>query len=456
MIHSINPATEALVQDFQPHTPEQVEQALAGVSAAQKQWAKLTLQERTPLLRKVAALLRERKAQYGALITLEMGKPVVEAEGEVEKCAWNCEFYADNADKYLGDEIVASSASLSKVVYDPLGIVLAVMPWNYPFWQVMRFAAPALAAGNGVVLKHANNVPQCALAIEQLFRDAGAPAGLFATVLVEASEVKGLIEDHRISAVTLTGSTPVGKLVAAQAGAVLKKQVLELGGSDAFIVLADADLELAAKAGVKARFQNVGQSCISAKRFIVVESVADKFTELFCKHAAELKVGDPMERDVTIGPMARANLRAELHAQVEKSVAQGAKLLMGGKFVDRPGFFYEPTILDNVMSEMAAGCEETFGPAAAIMRVKNTEEAIALANSLDYGLGAGLWTQNTEEGERLARRIEAGAVFINGLVASDPRYPFGGIKQSGYGRELGAHGAREFTNIKTVWIGPAK
>jgi succinate-semialdehyde dehydrogenase/glutarate-semialdehyde dehydrogenase len=456
MIHSINPATEEKVQSFEPHDREHIERTLAGVSAAQKNWGKLPLQKRTPLLRKMAALLRERKALYGALITQEMGKPVAEAEGEIEKCAWNCEFYADNAEKYLGDEIVASNATLSKVVYDPLGIVLAVMPWNYPFWQVMRFAAPALAAGNGIVLKHANNVPQCALAIEQLIRDAGAPEGLFATLLVEASEVKGLIEDRRISAVTLTGSTPVGKLVASQAGAVLKKQVLELGGSDAFVVLADADLELAAKAGVKARFQNVGQSCISAKRFIVVESVADKFTELFCKHAAELKIGDPMKRDVTIGPMARGNLRTELHAQVEKSVAQGATLLMGGRFVAGPGFFYEPTILDHVTSNMAAGCEETFGPVAAIMRVKDTEAAIDLANGLDYGLGAGLWTKDTQEGERLARRIEAGAVFINGLVASDPRYPFGGIKQSGYGRELGVHGAREFTNIKTVWIGPAK
>ena len=456
MIYSINPATEEQIQTFTAHSPAEVEQALAHVAAAQKQWAQRSVAERTPLLRQVAKLLRERKAEYGALITLEMGKPVNEAEGEIEKCAWNCEFYADKATEYLGDEVVPSSATLSKVVYDPLGVVLAVMPWNYPFWQVMRFAAPALAAGNGVVLKHANNVPQCALAIAQLLRDAGAPEGLFATLLVEASEVKGLIEDRRISAVTLTGSTPVGKLVASQAGAVLKKQVLELGGSDAFIVLADADIELAAKSAVKARFQNVGQSCISAKRFIVVDAVVDQFTERFCHYTAELKVGNPMQRDVTIGPLARANLRDDLHDQVQRSVAQGAKLLMGGKFVDGPGFFYEPTVLGDVTSDMAAGCEETFGPAAAIMRVKDTEAAIALANSLDYGLGAGLWTQNVEEGAKLARRIEAGAVFINGLVASDPRYPFGGIKQSGYGRELGVHGAREFTNIKTVWIGPAK
>lgn len=456
MIHSINPATGQEIRQFDVHDAQHVERALSGVTMAQKAWAKLSIDQRVPVLKKLATLLRERKSEYGALITLEMGKPVTEAEGEIEKCAWNCEFYADKAAEYLGDEVVASSATLSKVVYDPLGVVLAVMPWNYPFWQVMRFAAPALAAGNGIVLKHANNVPQCALAIEQLMRDAGVPEGLFVTLLVEASEVKGLIEDRRIAAVTLTGSTPVGKLVASQAGAVLKKQVLELGGSDAFVVLADADLELAAKAAVKARFQNVGQSCISAKRFIVVESVAEQFTKLFCEHAAALKVGDPMQRDVTLGPMARANLRAELHAQVERSVAQGARLLMGGKPIPGPGFFYQATVLDQVTPEMAAGCEETFGPVAAIMRVADVEEAIALANSLDYGLGAGLWTRNTQEGERLARRIEAGAVFVNGLVASDPRYPFGGIKQSGYGRELGVHGAREFTNIKTVWIGPAR
>lgn len=455
MIHSINPATEVCVRQFEAQDGAQVEHALASVAAAQKAWGQRALHARTPLLAKVAALLRERKHRYAALITLEMGKPLHEAEAEIEKCAWNCAFYAERAADYLGDETVASNATLSKVVYDPLGVVLAVMPWNYPFWQVMRFAAPALAAGNGIVLKHANNVPQCALAIEELFRDAGAPEGLFVTLLVEADAVKGLIEDRRIAAVTLTGSTPVGKLVAAQAGAVLKKQVLELGGSDAFIVLADADLEQAARTGVKSRFQNAGQSCISAKRFIVVDSVAERFTELFCRFASELKLGDPMQRDVAIGPMARANLRAELHAQVTRSLAQGATLRLGGRFAEGPGFFYLPTVLDGVTLEMAVGCEETFGPVAAILRVPDTEAAIALANSLDYGLGAGLWTQDTAAGERLARRIEAGAVFINGLVASDPRYPFGGIKQSGYGRELGAHGAREFTNVKTVWIGPA-
>jgi len=339
-------------------------------------------------------------------------------------------------------------------------VVLAIMPWNYPFWQVLRFAAPALAAGNGVILKHANNVPQCALALETLFRDAlrdvSAPQALFASLLVDASRVKALIEDPRIAALTLTGSTPVGKLLASQAGAVLKKQVLELGGSDAFIVLADADLEAAAQTAVKARFINVGQSCINGKRFIVEAAVAERFTELFVQHARALKIGNPLERDVNIGPMARANLREDLHRQVSRSIEQGARLLLGGRAIEGSGYFYEPTVLDQVSPHMVAACEETFGPAAAILRVNSAEEAVQLANSLDYGLGAALWTSDLQRAHALSREIEAGAVFINGLVASDPRLPFGGIKQSGYGRELGVHGAREFTNIKTVWVGPAR
>ncbi len=456
MIASINPANGQVLARFDLHDAAQVDAALAGAAQAQKAWAHTTLADRTALLRRVAAVLRERKPQMARLITLEMGKPIVEAEAEVEKCAWNCDFYADKAPDFLGDEIVPSGATESRVVYDPLGVVLAVMPWNYPFWQVVRFAAPALAAGNGIVLKHANNVPQCALAIEDVFKAAGLPQGLFATVLVEASQVRSLIEDPRIAALTLTGSTPVGKLVASQAGAVLKKQVLELGGSDPFIVLADADLEVAARTAVKARFINVGQSCINGKRFIVEAAVADRFTELFVQHARALRMGDPMERDVTIGPMARANLRDDLHRQVQATVAEGARLLLGGEFGDDPGFYYQPTVLDRVEPGMVAAQEETFGPAAAILRVKDVEQALEVANSLDYGLGAALWTTDLARAASLSRRIEAGAVFINGLVASDPHLPFGGIKQSGYGRELGVYGAREFTNIKTVWVGPAR
>jgi succinate-semialdehyde dehydrogenase/glutarate-semialdehyde dehydrogenase len=456
MIQSINPATGQVVATLELHSATQVDAALAGAARAQKSWARTSLDERCALLRRVAAVLRERKAHLAQLVTIEMGKPIVEAEAEVEKCAWNCDFYADNAARFLGDEVVPSGATESRIVYDPLGVVLAIMPWNYPLWQVIRFAAPALAAGNGIVLKHANNVPQCAIELERVFQAAGTPQGLFATVLVEASRVKSLIEDPRIAALTLTGSTPVGKLVASQAGAVLKKQVLELGGSDPFIVLADADLDAAARTAVKARYINVGQSCINGKRFIVEDAVAERFTELFVEHARALKVGDPMQRDVTIGPMARANLRDDLHLQVQETVKQGARLLLGGRFVDGPGFFYEPTVLDRVAPGMVAACEETFGPAAAILRVKDVEQALEVANSLDYGLGAALWTGDLQRAAGLARRIEAGAVFINGLVASDPRLPFGGIKQSGYGRELGAHGAREFTNIKTVWVGPAR
>lgn len=456
MITSINPATGQAIAQFEAHDEAHIDGALDAAATAQKAWRRTPLTQRCALLQRVGAELRARKQQLARLITLEMGKPIVEAEAEVEKSAWNCDFYADKAAEFLGDQIVASNASESRVVYDPLGVVLAVMPWNYPVWQVLRFAAPALAAGNGIVLKHANNVPQCALALEQIFRAAGAPEGLFATLLVDASRVKGLIEDPRIAALTLTGSTPVGKLVASQAGAVLKKQVLELGGSDPFIVLADADLEAAARTAVKARFINVGQSCINGKRFIVEASVADRFTELFVQHAAALKIGDPLERDVAIGPMARANLRDDLHAQVRRSVGQGARLLLGGRFCDGPGFYYQPTVLDQVAPGMVAASEETFGPAAAILRVRDVEQALEVANGLDYGLGAALWTGDLQRAHALARRIEAGAVFINGLVASDPRLPFGGIKQSGYGRELGVHGAREFTNVKTVWVGPAR
>ena len=456
MISSINPATGQTIATFEPHDEARIEAALAGAANAQKAWRRTALAERCALLQRVARQLRERKQHLARLITLEMGKPIVEAEAEIEKSAWNCDFYAEQAPAFLGDEIVPSGATESRVVYDPLGVVLAIMPWNYPVWQVLRFAAPALAAGNGIVLKHANNVPQCALELEKVFREAGTPEGLFATVLVDASRVKGLIEDPRIAALTLTGSTPVGKLVASQAGAVLKKQVLELGGSDPFIVLADADLEAAARTAVKARFINVGQSCINGKRFIVEAAVADRFTELFVQHATALKIGDPLERDVAIGPMARANLRDELHSQVRRSVEQGARLLLGGRFCDGPGYFYQPTVLDHVAPGMVAASEETFGPAAAILRVKDVEEALDVANGLDYGLGAALWTTDLQRAHALARRIEAGAVFINGLVASDPRLPFGGIKQSGYGRELGVHGAREFTNIKTVWVGPAR
>jgi len=455
MIHSINPATGETLASFPNHDAASVERTLAAAAAAQRVWREQAVQQRVGLLTALARVLRLHKADYARLITLEMGKPLTEAIGEIEKCAVTCEYYALHAPAFLDDEVVASNATDSRIVYDPLGILLAVMPWNYPFWQVMRAAVPAMAAGNGVVLKHAGNVPQCALALASLFAEAGAPAGLFGLLLIDSSAVRAVIEDPRIAAVTFTGSTPVGRAIAAQAGNALKKQVLELGGSDPFIVLADADVQAAAKAAVKARFQNTGQSCISSKRFIVEDAVADEFSSAMCELTAKLVVGDPLVAGTEIGPMARANLRDELHAQVEASVAQGAVLRTGGHVLPRTGHFYAPTVLDHVGVDMVAAREETFGPVAAIIRVRNAEEAVNVANSTEFGLGAALWTSDLTRARRLSRQIEAGAVFVNGVVASDARLPFGGTKQSGYGRELGVHGLREFTNIKIVWTGPA-
>ncbi|MBY5770775.1 NAD-dependent succinate-semialdehyde dehydrogenase [Rhizobium leguminosarum] len=456
MITAINPTDGKVLAKYALHDDAYVDTALSGAAAAQGEWRKVAIEKRVTLLTAMAKVLREGKARYAEMITREMGKPIAEAEGEIEKCAYNCDFYAEHAPKYLADEPLASNATESFVEFDPLGVVLAIMPWNYPFWQFFRFAAPSFAAGNGAILKHANNVPQCALAIEDIMREAGCPEGLFKTLLIEPAKVAAIIADDRIAAVTLTGSTEVGAIVASQAGKALKKQVLELGGSDPFIVLADADLEQAATVAVKARYINVGQSCVNAKRFIVEESIADRFVDLFCSGVAKLKIGDPMERDTNIGPMARANLMTGLHAQVEKTVAAGATLKMGGKPMEGDGFYYPPTVLDNVRPDMVAFCEETFGPVAAIIRVKDAEEAVLLANQTEFGLGSALWTEDLGRARKLASDIDAGAVFINGMVASDPRYPFGGIKRSGYGRELGVYGIREFVNIKTVWIGPAK
>lgn len=456
MIVTINPATGEELASYHLHDDAHVDAALSAAANAQKAWRKVPVEKRVELLGGMARALRGGKARYAEMITREMGKPIAESEAEIEKCAYNCDFYAEHAAAYLADEPVPSNAAESVVAFDPLGVVLAIMPWNYPFWQFFRFAAPAFAAGNGAVLKHANNVPECALAIQEIMKEAGCPEGLFATLLIEPSKVAAIIADYRIAAVTLTGSTEVGAIVASQAGKALKKQVLELGGSDPFIVLADADLEEAAAVAVKARYINVGQSCVNAKRFIVEESIADRFVDLFCAGVAKLKVGDPMERDTNIGPMARENLMTGLHAQVEKTLAAGATLKAGGRPQDRPGFFYPPTVLDNVRPEMTAFCEETFGPAAAIIRVADAEEAIRLANQTEYGLGSAIWSRDVERARKLAREIDAGGVFINGMVASDPRYPFGGIKRSGYGRELGVYGIREFVNIKTVWIGPAQ
>jgi succinate-semialdehyde dehydrogenase/glutarate-semialdehyde dehydrogenase len=456
MITAINPSTGEAIASYPFHSDADIDRILSSATVAQAKWRKTPIVQRVELLRRMGRELRADKARLARLITDEMGKPIVEAEAEVEKCAWNCDFYAENAPVFLADEAVASSASHSAVVFDPLGVVLAIMPWNYPLWQFFRFAAPALAAGNGAVLKHANNVPGCAVAIEEIMRKAQCPEGLFRTVLIDSSKVAALIADGRIAAVTLTGSTEVGAIVAGQAGKALKKQVLELGGSDPFIVLADADVRLAAETAVKARFVNVGQSCINAKRFIVEDAIADEFVAAFCENVKRLVVGNPVDRATNIGPMARGNLRDALHAQVQKTIAGGGKLLLGGYIAEGAGFTYPPTVIDHVTPDMVAFCEETFGPVAAIIRVKSAEEAIELANTSEFGLGAAIWTADVAKGAALAKDIDAGAVFVNGMVASDPRLPFGGIKKSGYGRELGVYGIREFVNIKTVWIGPAR
>jgi succinate-semialdehyde dehydrogenase/glutarate-semialdehyde dehydrogenase len=402
-------------------------------------------------MKRAAAVLRERSAELSTLMTREMGKPIVQAEAEIEKCAVCCDHFAENAARYLAEETIASDADHSYVRYDPLGAVLAIMPWNFPFWQVIRFAAPSLMAGNVGVLKHAPNVPGCAIAIEQVFRDAGFPPGVFTALLVDAAAVEAIINDPVITAVTLTGSNRAGMAVAAQAGRALKKTVLELGGSDPFIVLPDVDLEATARSAVSARTINTGQSCIAAKRFIIVGD-AERFAKEMTRHMAELKIGDPMDRSIQIGPLARLDLLENLHAQVQRTIAAGGKLLAGGHRLPGKGFFYAPTVLGDVRPGMAAFDEEVFGPVAGVIAARDEDDAVELANRSPFGLGASIWTHDVALAERLAVRIDAGSVFINGAVASDPRLPFGGIKQSGYGRELSAHGIREFVNVKTVWI----
>jgi len=454
-IQSVNPATEEVIQTFEPFSASRVNEALEQAHTAFLSWRETSFAERSMLLRRVANYLREHQAELARTATLEMGKPLVESEAEIEKCAWNCEYYAENAEKFLADEQIATNATESYVAFRPLGVVLALMPWNYPFWQVIRFAAPALMAGNTAVLKHASNVSRCALAIERIFRECDLPAGVFRTVLVPGAETGKLIADPRVAAVTLTGSEEAGVAVASTSGQYLKKHVLELGGSDAFIVLDDADIDAAAQTAVRARFQNTGQSCIAAKRFIVVESVAEAFEHKFVEEAAKLRVGDPLQRETQMGPMARGDLRDSLDKQVQASVKMGAKVLLGGKPLEGKGYFYAPTIVTHVTPEMPLFREETFGPVAAVIHARDTEHAVELANSSQFGLGGNLWTRNIEQGRKLAGRLESGALFLNSMTTSDPRLPFGGVKHSGYGRELALFGIREFVNVQTVWIGPA-
>ena len=449
---SINPATGETLASFDTWQPDALNDALQAVMDANDQWAATALSRRCELMRGAAAQLRQDKAQLAQTITLEMGKLIADAEAEVEKCALACEYYADSGPQFLKDEIIETDAGKSYVCYQPIGTVLAVMPWNFPLWQVFRFAAPALVAGNTAVLKHASNVPQCALAIEQVFRKAGFPDNVFRTLMISAGQVKSVIEDPRIKAATLTGSEPAGRQVASQAGANLKKTVLELGGSDPFVVLEDADLQAAVKNAVISRFLNTGQSCIAAKRFIVVESVAGQFLDQFKTAVEALKPGDPMDRATNLAPMARGDLRDDLHQQVTDSIAKGAKAVTGCQPVDGPGAYYQPSILADVKPGMRAYGEEFFGPVAIVITARDEDDALRLANDTPFGLGGSVWSKDAARGEAFAKKVQAGAVFVNGFVKSDPRLPFGGVKASGYGRELSHHGMHEFVNIKTIWI----
>ncbi|MBI4135827.1 NAD-dependent succinate-semialdehyde dehydrogenase [Candidatus Uhrbacteria bacterium] len=473
-IQSINPATAEVVKTFEEEEWESVQVKLENAQRAFYTWRDLNIENRAEIVGKMARVLRDRREEYAKLMTMEMGKPIVQGRAEVEKCAWACEYAAQMGPEWLKKEVVNANPGLRDVAtpktssaatpprndnltrayvrFDPLGVILAVMPWNFPFWQFFRFAAGALTAGNTIVLKHASNVPQCALAIEEIFKKAGAPDGLVQTVLVGGDAVASIIADPRIAAVTLTGSTAAGKKVAGTAGLYLKKCVLELGGSDPFIVCADADIAAAVQAAVTARTINTGQSCIAAKRFIVVREATEEFTSQFVKKMQALVVGDPMDEKTQIGPLARADLVDELDRQVRESVSKGARVLCGGKRREGSGNFYEPTVLADIKSGMPAYDEELFGPVASIIVANDADDAVRIANDSIYGLGAAIWTSDNAKAEKMAYQLECGAVFINDFVKSDPRLPFGGIKQSGYGRELGIYGIREFVNVKTVVV----
>jgi len=448
-----NPATGERVATFEEHTEAEVEAALSRATEAFEDWSERPLREREELLADAAEVLRERTDRYAETMTREMGKPIEQARSEVEKCAWVCDHYAEHASAYLTPEgHTAPPGATVRTVYEPLGPVLAVMPWNFPFWQVFRFAAPALTAGNVGLLKHASNVPGCAEAIAEVFRDAGYPEGAFQSLLIDSDRIDGVLTDDRVRAATVTGSGGAGGAVASVAGGERKKTVLELGGSDPFVVLEDADVAAAAETGVWARNQNGGQSCIAAKRFVVHADVYDEFLDAFLEEVTSLTVGDPTDEATDVGPQARPDLLETLHEQVTESVDAGAELLTGGEPLDRAGDFYPPTVLADVPPGCPADEEETFGPVAAVYEVPDADAAVETANDTDFGLGASVWTADRERGERLARRIDAGYVAVNQLVKSDPRVPFGGVRDSGYGRELSGAGIREFVNRKTVWV----
>jgi len=453
---AINPSNMEILNTYKTHSDQQVSQILDQVSTSATQWRTVPISSRAILMHKVASILREERSDLGRLITLEMGKPITESIAEVEKCAWVCEYYADHAASFLQDEFFESDGSQAFASFEPLGTVLAVMPWNFPFWQVFRFAAPGLMAGNAAVLKHASNVPGCALKIEELFQKAGFPENLFRTLLIPSSAVEAVISDDRVHAVTLTGSEWAGASVAAAAGKAIKKTVLELGGSDPYIVLEDADLVACAATAVTARMMNGGQSCIAAKRFLVVESVFDAFVERVKSLIENLCVADPLLESTQMGPLARPDLRDELHELVQGSVTMGARCLVGGRSVPHTACYYEPTLMVDVTRDMPVFQKETFGPVMPVFKVKNEEEAIRLANESEFGLGGSVWTRDLERGIRVARQVQSGAMFVNGMTKSDPRLPFGGIGKSGYGRELSYYGIKEFVNIKTIWVGASQ
>ena len=450
---TVNPATGEKINSYAAMTDAEVDAVLDDCLAAQKSWEQTPVSERSRLMMALNEVLLDNKERYARVMTEEMGKIYLQGIAEIEKCAWGCRFYAENAEQFLQPETVKTEAWKSFVNFRPLGVVLAIMPWNFPYWQVFRFAAPALMAGNGALLKHAPSVIGCSLEIEQMFAEAGFPENLFRSLLIDIPQTTKVIHDSRIAAVTITASVNAGRAVASEAGRALKKCVLELGGSDPFIVLEDADIDLAAEVGVIARYQNSGQSCIAAKRFIVVDAVYDEFERKFVAAVEKLKMGDPMDEDVYVGPMARLDLRDALADQVRRSVMAGAKVLLGGEIPEGPGAFYPATILADVTEGMAAWSEELFGPVATLIRVRDEEEAIAVANATEFGLGGAVWTSDLERGERIAaEEIESGIAFVNDMSKSDPRMPFGGIKHSGFGRELSVFGIREFVNIHSVWV----
>jgi succinate-semialdehyde dehydrogenase / glutarate-semialdehyde dehydrogenase len=450
---AINPATGDVIKTYKQTSLAEAIKAVEAAHQAFTIWKEMTFSQRAEFMKGTSQLLIKNKEEYARIMSMEMGKPIRQGRVEVEKCAWVCEYYADNSFKMLQPETIETDASNSFVSFQPLGVVLAIMPWNYPFWQVFRFAAPGLMAGNAVVLKHASNVPGCSLAIEDVFKKAGFPENVFQNLLIPSTEISRVMEHPQIRAVTLTGSNPAGQAVAADSGRLLKKSVLELGGSDPYIVLEDADLEHAAKTCVESRLLNSGQSCIAAKRFIVIESVRQQFENLFIEHMRAKKMGNPLEEDVDIGPQARLDLREDLHRQVTQSIEKGAKCLLGGELPNSKGAFYPATVLGAVRKGMPAYEEEIFGPVAAIISVKDEREAVQVANDSSFGLGAAIFTGDAKRGEHIATyELEAGCCFVNDFVKSDPRLPFGGIKSSGYGRELSHYGIKEFVNIKTVYV----